>query len=141
MNLLDGFPVTVEFPVAWGEMDLLEHVNNVTYFRYFENARIAYFKKIGYMEHTSKTGVGPILASTECRYKFPLTYPDTIRVGARVGEIYPDRFTMHYKIVSLREERVAAEGSGDLVSYDYNIGAKTPIPDVIRERIEVLEGG
>lgn len=130
----------VEFPVAWGEMDLLEHVNNVTYFRYFENARLAYFEKLGYMEHTKKTGIGPILASTECRYKFPLTYPDTIRVGARVGELSIDRFTMHYRILSTREDRIAAEGSGDLVSYDYNIAAKAPIPEVIREGIEALEG-
>ncbi|PLX43043.1 MAG: acyl-CoA thioesterase [Deltaproteobacteria bacterium] len=121
-------------------MDLLEHVNNVTYFRYFENARLAYFEKLGYMEHTKKTGIGPILASTECRYKFPLTYPDTIRVGARVGELSIDRFTMHYRILSTREDRIAAEGSGDLVSYDYNIAAKAPIPEVIREGIEALEG-
>ncbi len=44
--LLKGFPVVVEITVAWGEMDALKHVNNVVYFRYFENARIAYFEKV-----------------------------------------------------------------------------------------------
>lgn len=37
---LAGFPVRVDIPVAWGEMDAFGHVNNVVYFRYFESARI-----------------------------------------------------------------------------------------------------
>ena len=63
-KLLEGFPVIVEFPVAWGEMDALGHVNNVAYFRYFENARIAYFERIKMWNFMEKTGIGPILAST-----------------------------------------------------------------------------
>jgi len=27
-KLLEGFPVIVEFPVAWGDMDAMRHVNN-----------------------------------------------------------------------------------------------------------------
>ena len=54
-HLLDGFPVVTEIPVAWGEMDALQHVNNVTYFRYFETARIDYFKHIDLMENIAIT--------------------------------------------------------------------------------------
>ena len=35
------YPVVIEIPVAWGEMDAYGHVNNIVYFRYFESARIA----------------------------------------------------------------------------------------------------
>ena len=63
-KLLEGFPVIVEFPVAWGEMDALGHVNNIVYFRYFETARIAYFERVKLLELMEKTGIGPILAST-----------------------------------------------------------------------------
>ena len=38
-ELLKGFPVIVQLPIAWGEMDAQMHVNNVVYFRYIENAR------------------------------------------------------------------------------------------------------
>jgi acyl-CoA thioester hydrolase len=31
-DLLAGFPVTLHWPVAWGDMDALGHVNNTTYF-------------------------------------------------------------------------------------------------------------
>jgi hypothetical protein len=30
------------------------------------------------------TGIGPVLAQTICRYKIPLSYPDYVKVGARV---------------------------------------------------------
>lgn len=39
-KFLAQHPIVTEIPVAWGEMDALQHVNNVVYFRYFETARI-----------------------------------------------------------------------------------------------------
>ena len=74
------------------------------------------------------SGIGPILASIQCRYKFPLTYPDTVRVGVRVGEVGVDRFTMLFRIVSTRHRRIAAEGDSVIVSYDYRLGTKVPLP-------------
>jgi acyl-CoA thioester hydrolase len=43
---IDGYPVVIEIPIAWGEMDAFQHVNNIFYFRYFESARIAYFGRL-----------------------------------------------------------------------------------------------
>ncbi|HWQ36283.1 MAG TPA: hypothetical protein VNQ79_25850 [Blastocatellia bacterium] len=39
-ELLRGFPLIIEVPVAWGDMDAMQHVNNVACFRYSERARI-----------------------------------------------------------------------------------------------------
>lgn len=33
-------------PILWGDMDALQHVNNVQFFRYLESARIAYFADV-----------------------------------------------------------------------------------------------
>jgi acyl-CoA thioester hydrolase len=136
---LQGFPVVIELRVAWGEMDAFGHVNNVVYFRYFESARIVYFERIRYMELMEQTGVGPILQATQCRYRLPLTYPDTILVGARAHTLEEDRFSMDYKIVSHKLGKVAAEGGGVVVSYDYKRSAKAPIQESLRERIAALE--
>jgi acyl-CoA thioester hydrolase len=138
-ELLKPFPVVVEFPLAWGEMDALLHINNVTYFRYFENARIAYFKEMQYMEYMEKTGIGPILAHAQCRYRLPLTYPDVVSVGATVADIQTDRFLMKYRVVSHRFHKIAAEGDGLLVSFDYRSNTKTPLPDALREAIQHIE--
>ena len=138
-DLLAGYPVILEIPVAWGEMDAFQHVNNIVYLRYAESARIAYLERAGLGDILQTTGIGPILASIQCRYKFPLTYPDTVRVGVRASEIGVDRFTAEFRIVSTRHQRIAAEGDSVIVSYDFRIGSKVPLPDSIRARIEAME--
>jgi acyl-CoA thioester hydrolase len=137
---LEGFPVVLDLPVVWGEMDAFAHVNNAVYFRYFESARLVYFEKIGYLELAKKSGLGPILASTRCDFKKPLTFPDTIFVGARVSEIGEERFLMRYRIVSAKLQKIAAEGDGLIVSFNYSEGRKVPLPVEIRNQIEQLEG-
>ncbi len=141
MELLKDCPVVIETPVAWGEMDSLQHVNNIIYFRYFESARMAYFNRLDLWSYMKETGIGPLLASTECRFRIPLTYPDTVSVGARVTKTEEDRFLMNYVVVSHEHEKIAAEGEGLIVAYDYREKKKTLLPQEIRVRIELLENG
>jgi acyl-CoA thioester hydrolase len=138
-DLLAGYPVILDITVAWGEMDAFQHVNNIVYLRYAESARIAYLEQAGLSESMEGTGIGPILASINCRYLFPVTYPDTVRVGTRVTEIGVDRFTVHFRIVSTRHGRVAAQGDSVIVSYDYRTGSKVPLPEAMRAAILALE--
>ncbi len=120
-------------------MDAFQHINNVVYFRYFENARILYSEKAGLHTFKEKTGIGPILGSTSCRYTFPLTYPDTVSVGAKIVHFAEDRFTMQYAVVSHRYQKIAAEGDGVIVIYDYRENKRTAIPEEIRRLLTALE--
>jgi acyl-CoA thioester hydrolase len=138
---LADFPVVIEVPVAWGEMDAFGHVNNTVFFRWFESARIAYLAAIDFTAGGGSGAVGPILASTHCRFRRPLAFPDTVRVGARTTDLGEDRFVMEYRLVSLTAGEIAAEGSGVVVSYDYGAARKTPIPLPVRERILTLGVG
>src|SRR5262245_14531531 len=99
MNLLEKYPVVIELPVVWGEMDSYRHVNNVVYFRYLESARLEYFRRLDWFEYEKQTGIGPILAATDAKFRKPLTYPDTISVGARIQSIGEDRFTLEHELV------------------------------------------
>jgi len=138
---LKGFPLTLTWPVAWGDMDAFQHVNNVVYFRWFETVRIAYFEAIGWNAAMRESGVGPILARTSCAFRAPLTFPDTVTLAARAEELGEDRFTMRYRVVSERLGKIAAEGEGRVISYDYRAGAKAPLPPTIRAAIVDLERG
>ena len=133
------FPVVVEQDVAWGDMDSYAHVNNVVYFRYFENARITLLDRIGWIRSMQESGLGPIAASTSARFRKPLTYPDTIWVTARVTDIEGDRFHLEHRVVSRRLGAVAAEGKGTVVTYDHRHGRKVSMPEELRRRIEALE--
>lgn len=131
--------VVIETPVAWGEMDAFQHVNNTVYFKYFESVRMAYFKETGVNAHMEAHNIGPILASTQCRFKAPLTYPDTISIGTFISDLGEDRLTMIYLVKSHKSGRVVAEGEGLIVFYDYNLNQKHPIPSKPLELIKKLE--
>ncbi len=138
---LAEYPVVVDAPVAWGEMDAFGHVNNIVYFRYFETARIAYFEMLGVREFLERDPVGPILAETACRFRAALSYPDTVSIGARVASVGEDRFVMRYAVFSHRLGRLAAEGEGTLVCFDYRQHRKAPVPERLRVRIAELQAG
>lgn len=140
-ELLGDFPVVVRLPVQWGEMDAYDHVNNVVFFRYFESARVRYLRACGFTDTYAEQGVGAILHSTSARFRRPLFYPDEVVVGARVSSLAADRFTMAYRVVSLEQEAVAAEGEGVVVSYDYRAGAVAPLPDSVVEGVRRLGEG
>jgi acyl-CoA thioester hydrolase len=138
-NLTKGYPVVIEIPVAWGEMDAFQHVNNTAYFRYFESARIAYFEKINILDLMNRTGIGPILASTSCRFKIPLKYPDKVLSGVRVTNIGEDRFIMNYIVISTKHKKIAAEGDGVIVTFNYRENRKSLIPEELRRLILDIE--
>ena len=138
-NLLSDFTIVIELPVVWGEMDAYGHVNNIIYFRYFESVRIAYFEQMEFVEYKKKTGIGPILAQTSCRFKIPLFYPDYVKVGARVPSIDSDRFKMEYKMVSKKHQSVAATGDGVIVCFNYIENKKVPLPDDLIKKINEIE--
>lgn len=140
-DLLEEYPITLEIPVVWGDMDSMQHMNNVVYLRYFESVRSAYFHEMGAFVYKNKTNLGPILYSTYCRFRIPLTYPDKVTVGGRIddSDIGDDRFTMRYAVLSHQHGKMAAEGDGVIVYVDYSTGKKAPIPDPMRQAIADIE--
>jgi len=137
-GLSEHFPFVVTQQLIWRDMDAYQHVNNAVYFRYFEDVRMALFDELGIVEHKNRTQIGPILASTRCDFRAPLTFPDRIQVGTAIEDLRPKRFVMKYAVYSEAHAALAAEGEGLLVFYDYNLNRSCEIPDVIRERLLAL---
>ena len=139
--LLADCPVVVDLPVAWGEMDAMGHVNGVIFVRYFETSRFTYFARLGpALEGMGASDRGWILASLTCRYRSPLTFPDTVSVGTRVASVGADRYLMEHRVVSHRLGKVAAEGEVLIVAYDYQQAMKTPLTSADRAAIAAVEG-
>ena len=138
-ELLKDFTVVVDLNIEWGDMDALQHVNNIEYFKYFQVARIAYFEKINSDSVFGETPIPLILASTQCKFIYPLTFPDSVSVGVRVDAMADQYFTMKYAVVSHQHQRLAAIGDAKVVMFDYVNNKKTSIPDEIRKTIIDLE--
>jgi len=138
-KLKEKYPLVLSQDLIWSDMDAYQHINNAVYFRYFEDARIAFFEKINVIGHMEKTQVGPILASTRCDFRAPLTYPDKIQIATVAEGIATKYFKMKYIVYSERLNKVAAEGEGLVVYYDYQRGKSCEIPEVILSAINTFQ--
>ena len=89
MKKEEGRLVRVErVPMRWGEMDALGHMNNVSYFRYFEQARIQYVRHLGlFIEGQSFMDIGVIVADIHIVYRQPINWDTPVKVGVRTARL------------------------------------------------------
>ena len=121
----------LEHPVRWGDMDSFDHVNNTIYFRYFEEARINFFKDMNIKEQMSSQGIGLILATTDCKFIFPITYPDTLTIETVPFTVGTDRFTVKQTIISQQHQCVATISTSTIVAYDHVNKHKATLPESV----------
>ena len=131
-------PVTIRIPLAWGEQDGFGHLNNVVYFRYFENVRMYYLEKIGVLRSHKEDGIGVILASTKCDFLRPVQWPNDLLVSTGCSTIGRTSFTMTYSIAD-QEGKTIATGSSVQVMFDYAEQHKVQVPDRIRMAIRSIQ--
>ena len=134
MSATSPLVVGIEIPVAWGEQDAFGHLNNVVYFRYFENVRMHYLDRIGVLRSHQELGLGVILASTTCDFKRPVEWPARLTVRCGCTAVGNTSFTMAYEITD-EHGAIVATGTSVQVMYDYRAGAKVRVPDAVRAAI------
>ena len=123
------------FPMRWGDMDALGHLNNTLYYRFCEEARVRWLAERGWSV-TVAAGDGPILAASSCQFRVPLVYPCDIRVETSVKKVGNSSFTLAHRICrDDQPEQVAAEAEAVIVWCDYAAGTSRPLPDSLRQAL------
>ncbi len=138
-NGVPSWPLHVEIPVAWGDMDAFKHVNNTVFLRWFETARIAFLQHVGLLASMEKTQVGPILARATVDFRLPVSFPDTIRCEAAVSSVGKTSWVLAYRAWSQKQRALVAQGDSVLVLFDYQNRAKVALEGPLRKRIAALE--
>lgn len=111
---LHDYPIVHIQPVAWGEMDAFNHVNNVAYYRYAESARISYLHALAMLKGETLT----ILAGSSCNYLRPVHYPDTLLIGVKCTKIGNTSLSMAYEYYSTSQQAIVANGTATIVRTD-----------------------
>ena len=121
--------------LRWGEMDMMQHLNNVSYFRYFEEARISWFRATGF------AGAGDaesaVLGSITCRFVKPAVYPADVVVELRAGRVGNSSFGVtHVMRDAVDPAVVYAHGEAVLVWIETATGRPVPVPEGIRKILQ-----
>ncbi len=125
--------------VRFGDLDAMRHLNNVVFLRYFESARIAFLRTIVPDHDPSRPEGGPfgvIFAECQIAYRSPVRFDEQVDVECSIAEVRRSSFRIDFRMSV--GERLAAEGHGWIVGFDYAEQHSTPLPDEVRERLEEL---
>jgi acyl-CoA thioester hydrolase len=135
----DGDVFSMVQRVRFGDLDAMQHMNNVEFLRFFETARIDYLRTL-VPDHapTARRRFGFIFAECHIAYRSPAYFNEEIRTFVRPSELRRSSIKLDFEMHSEADGRLVADGYGVLVGYDYEAGAAQPIPDALRERIEQL---
>ena len=123
--------------VRFGDLDAMQHMNNVEFLRFFETARIDYLMGI-LPEHDpgSRQQFGFIFAECHIAYRSPAHFGEEIRTFIWPTGLERSSIRIEFAMRSESDGRLLAEGYGVLVGYDYAAGKSRPVPDELRERLE-----
>lgn len=120
----------------WMDNDLYGHVNNVTYYSYFDTVANHFLIQQGGLDiHASP--VIALVVESMCSYRAPVAYPDQLSAGLRVDKLTTRSVT--YGIAIFNDAGAAvAHGHFVHVFVDRDSRRAVPIPDPIRAALATL---
>ena len=121
----------------WSDNDVYGHVNNVTYYSYFDTAVNGWLIDHGALDIHGGDVVGYVV-ETSCSYFSPVAFPDRLHVGVRVAKL--GRSSVRYELAVYRDDDELPVAAGHFVHVyvDRATGRSAPIPDATRAALETL---
>jgi acyl-CoA thioester hydrolase len=126
-----------EITTRWMDNDVYGHVNNVTYYSYFDTAANLYLIREGGLDIAASDVIGVVVES-KCTYSEPIAYPELVRAGLRVDKLGNRSVTYGIGIFSGKNDVAAASGTFVHVMVDRVSRAPVPIPDRIRNALQAI---
>ena len=136
-GLRAGYRRFLAIPTRWMDNDSYGHVNNVTYYSYFDTAVNQHLIVDGGLDIADGPAIG-LVAETMCRFRKPLTFPDTIDAGLRVVSIGTSSVRYEIGLFRQGDDEPAATGYFVHVWVDRASNRPVPVPAPIRAALELL---
>lgn len=123
----------------WMDNDVYGHVNNVTYYSYFDTGVNAYLIEQGVLDIHHGATIG-LVVETGCRYFAPVAFPDSLDIGIRVAHL--GNSSVRYEVALFRrgDEQAAAAGHFTHVYVDRHTRRPTQLPPDLRAALQAITG-
>lgn len=125
-----------DFPIRWGDMDALGHVNNTVYFRYFEQIRLEWYLHSGFASlSTGKESI--LIVDNHAEYLRPVVYPAHVTI--RMGGHSPGRSSFVSTYTLTVGDELYTRGSSRVVWVDTQAGKSVAMPESVRQMVTLNE--
>ncbi len=126
----------------WMDNDIYGHVNNVTYYSYFDSAVNRYLIEAGVLDIHDGKVIG-LVVETHCNYFAPLAFPRHVEAGIRVTKIGSS--SVRYEIGLFDEGQAQSAASGHFVHVYVDRATRRPTslpPDFVLavQKLQVTPG-
>jgi acyl-CoA thioester hydrolase len=133
-----------ECHVRFSDVDVYGHVNNVLYFEYYQEARIAFLLSLAGAPYDAESALGQVVARIDVDYRRPLLFrPEPYAVETWVTRIGTSSYDLSSRIVDVPGDDATVFSKADvrLVAFDLASQRSRPLSPLERGRLEdVLVG-
>ena len=131
------FKVFTPVATRWMDNDVYGHVNNVTYYSYFDTAVSGYLLNSGLLDIDRSPVIG-VVVETGCTYYASVAFPDMLEVGFRVAHL--GNSSVRYELGVFKQGQALAAASGHFVHVyvDRDSRRPVPLPAAFRETLSRL---
>ena len=123
--------------IDWSDLDLLGHVNNLAFSRFFQAARVEYCGHIG-MKVFQGMKTGPILAASRVQFTAQLFFPGNVRILTRLKKAGGTSIILEHALFD-DAGTLCAFAEDVVVRYDFEAKTKIPLGDEVRAMIADYE--
>lgn len=135
-----AYPYFRTIPTRWMDNDAYGHVNNVTYYSYFDTVVNEHLIRAGGLDIARDPAIG-LVVETACTFRKALSFPERIDAGLRVALLGHSSVT--YEIGLFREGDAEPAATGRFVHVWVDRATRRPvvIPPAIRAALLPLAAG
>ena len=120
----DAYPWFLAIPTRWMDNDTYGHVNNVTYYSYFDTVVNEHLVRAGGLDIREGAAIG-IVVETACRFHASLSFPEVVDAGLRVARL--GRSSVAYEIGLFSRDGGMAAATGRFVHVWVDRTTRRPI--------------
>lgn len=133
----DDYHYFTAITTRWHDNDLYGHVNNVTYYSYFDTVANTYLIEHGDLDIHNGQTIG-LVVNSGCSYHAAIAFPDQLEGGLRINRIGNSSVEYGIGIFKKGEKTAVAEGHFVHVFVDRETRKPTSIPDALRSALALI---
>ena len=137
MTRRDTYKRFLAIPTRWMDNDVYGHVNNVTYYSYFDTVVNEHLMRSAGLDFHASPVIG-IVVETCCRFHKPLSFPDLVDAGLRVARLGNSSVTYEIGLFRHGDDEPAATGHFVHVWVDRATRRPTQVPSEVRAALSPL---
>jgi acyl-CoA thioester hydrolase len=135
---------SISIPSRWADEDRYGHINNVAYFRYFEEARVQWLRSLNNIDSRINCDVdgldtGPVVVEVAATYLKPVHYPATVIVNATVRKLGNSSVILDHELVTAEQpEVIFTRGHAAIVWVDHRSQQAIPLPAALKDYLQTF---